>query len=240
MPAFLLAFYERFGLNAYVQGDYTKALAWFRKLEAREPDSIRTLRNIGVVLLASGDAAGAERYLLREEKLYGSSFNRHSALADIAYARGARKEAEKRYAAALADPDARPDGRSVDARPFVEARLALCRSEAAFAASREGAKRFTEAEAARTNGEIEKALALFEEAASLDPTHWPALNNAGTIALNTMGDAARAKALFLRAFELARSPQVARNIELAEDAHARTAKASQAAKREGKGRETER
>ncbi len=81
MPNIVTSFYERMGLNAYVQGDYAKAEAWFRKLESREPDSLRVLRNLGVILLARGDAEGAEAYLLREERAYGPSFHRHAALA---------------------------------------------------------------------------------------------------------------------------------------------------------------
>ncbi len=84
-------------------------------------------------------------------------------------------------------------------------------------AAARGAARFLEAETARDGGDNEKAMALFEEAASLDPTHWPALNNAGTVALNVLGDADRALVLFERAFSLAQSAQVARNIELAKD-----------------------
>lgn len=215
MPAFLSAFYERFGLNAYVQGDYAKAERWFRKLERLEPDSIRVLRNLGVVLLAKGDAEGAERYLLREERLYGASFHRHAALADLAYARGRRKEAERRYAAALAEPEAAPGGSQAGLRPLMEARLGIARSEESFAKARRSMERFSEAEAARERGDHGPAVALFEEAATLDPTNWPALNNAGTLLLNQLGDPARAAGLFEKALPLARSPQVARNLELA-------------------------
>ncbi|MBU0928518.1 MAG: tetratricopeptide repeat protein [Spirochaetes bacterium] len=215
MPRILAGLYERFGLNAYIQGDPAKALLWFRRLERLEPDSIRTLRNLGVILLAAGDAAGAEEYLLREERRYGESFHRHSALADIAYARGRREDAARRYEAALSDPEAAPAGARRGDRAFLEARLRICLDPGAFAAAAEGAERFKAAEAARDSGDPRAALALFEEAVALDPTHWPALNNAGSIALNDLGDPARALALFKRSFALARSAQVARNVELA-------------------------
>jgi tetratricopeptide (TPR) repeat protein len=218
------SFEERLGLNAYVQGDYLKALKWFRRLEGSEPDSIRVLRNLGVILLASGDAAGAKSYLLREEKLYGPSYHRHSALADLAYAVGDRKEAARRYALALEEPEASvggatgPDGAAAAMRPLLETRLALCRDESAFRRSREAMGRFKAGEGARDSGDARGAVALFEEAATLDPTAWPALNNAGTLLLNTLGDAEKARSLFERACSLSRSPQVARNLELAEQA----------------------
>lgn len=214
MFKFLTSMYERLGLNAYVQGDSGKALAWFRKLEAIEPDSIRTLRNLGVILLASGDAEGAESYLLREERRYGESFHRHSALADIAFARGRRDEAARRYAAALADPEVGPGGSS---RGFLEKRLALCQDPVAFEAAMRAADCFSKAETARDAGEHERAMALFDEAVSLDPTHWPALNNAGSLALSALGKPERALAYFERAYGLAETAQVARNVELARE-----------------------
>jgi Flp pilus assembly protein TadD len=216
MLKFIASFEERLGLNAYVQGDYEKALKWFRKLEESERDSIRVLRNLGVILLASGDSEGAKSYLLREEKLYGPSYHRHSALADLAYAAGDRKEAARRYGLALAEPEIAAEGSAAAMRPLLEARLAVCREEAAFQKSRRALERFKEGEKAREGGDAPGAVTLFEEAAALDPTAWPALNNAGTILLNTLGDAARARSLFERALSLSRSPQVARNLELAE------------------------
>lgn len=214
MPNIVTSFYERMGLNAYVQGDYAKAEAWFRKLESREPDSLRVLRNLGVILLARGDAEGAESYLLREERAYGPSFHRHAALADLAYARGRRKEAERRYAAALAEPEAR----AAPTQALIEARAGICRDEKAFAKSRDSLARFAEGEEARGSGDLARAVALFDEAAALDPTAWPALNNAGTLLLNDLGDPEGAKARFERALGLSRAPQVARNLELAEGA----------------------
>ncbi|PKL23630.1 MAG: hypothetical protein CVV47_14075 [Spirochaetae bacterium HGW-Spirochaetae-3] len=235
MPHFLAGLYERFGLNAYIQGDSDKALAWFRKLERIDPDSIRTLRNLGVLLLSVGDAEGAEAYLLREESLYGESFHRHSALADVAFARGRREDAGRRYAAALADTDASPNGRYEASLSFLSRRLELCGDEAAFRRACDGKNSFGEAELAREAGDPERAIALFEEAARLDPTHWPALNNAGTIALNALDDPDRALALFEKAFSLARSAQVARNIELA-----KAAIATRAARAEGSTRQPRR
>lgn len=214
MPNIVTSFYERMGLNAYVQGDYAKAEAWFRKLESREPDSLRVLRNLGVILLARGDAEGAEAYLLREERAYGPSFHRHAALADLAYARGRREEAARRYSAALAEPEAG----GAPTAALIEARARICRDEKAFSRSRDSLSRFAEGEEARGGGDLARAVSLFDEAAALDPTAWPALNNAGTLLLNDLGDPDGAKARFERALALSRAPQVARNLELAEGA----------------------
>ena len=49
---------------------------------------------------------------------------------------------------------------------------------------------------------------------ALDETNWPALNNAASIHLNMLKNPAEAEPLFRQAFELSRSPQVARNLDL--------------------------
>jgi len=214
MQNFISVLWERFGLNAYIRGDYKKAERWFRKLEQREPDAISVLRNLGVILLAKGDAEGAEAYLLREEKLYGKSFHRHAGLADIAYARGKRKEAERRYALALQEPECQPGGKAEASRSLLEKRLAICASEAAFIRSRESMKIFREAEELSREKKYEEAVLKFKEAAALDETNWPALNNAGSIYLNQLGKNREAQEFFEKAFEISKNIQVARNLDL--------------------------
>jgi Flp pilus assembly protein TadD len=205
---------ERFGMNAYALGNFALAEKWFRRLEKTEPDSIRVLRNLGVILIARGDAAGAEKYLRREESLYGETYQRHRSLADLAYSTGARKEAAKRYAAALAAPEAAQAAKSE--RAFLETRLAICEDRARFDASRESDTRFKEGESARGRKDAEAALAFFLAAAELDPTNWPALNNAGVILLEREEGAAQALELFRKAAACARIPMIEKNIELAE------------------------
>ncbi|MCX8014329.1 MAG: hypothetical protein N3A02_08585 [Rectinema sp.] len=215
---------ERFGLNHYISGNYKKAEYWFRKLEQSEPDSIRVLRNLGMILLAEGKPEEAERYLLREEKLYGPSFHRHSALADLAYATGKRKEAERRYRKALQEPECQEGGKAFRLRPILEKRLALCADESRFAATRTSMQRFKEAEALRERGQFEEAVALFKQSFELDETNWPALNNAASILFNKMQKPHEAQPLFEQAFTISGSIQVARNLELCNRAIARAGK----------------
>lgn len=205
---------ERFGLNAYIAGDYKKAERWFRKLETSEPNSIRVLRNLGVILLAQGKPEEAERYLIKEEKLYGASFYRHSALADLAYAIGKRKEASRRYKFALKEPECAEGGKAFHMRRLMESRLAICEDEKKFAGTRRAMERFREAESLRESGSYHEAIAAFMDSFALDDTNWPALNNAASIYMNTLKQPADAEPLFARAFELSRSIQVARNLEL--------------------------
>ena len=224
MNKFYASWCERMGLNAYVAGDYKKAEDWFRKLERSEPDSIRVLRNLGVVLLAQGKGEEAERYLLKEEKLYGASFDRHAALADLAYSIGKREQAVVRYARALGEPECAPGGKAYHRRAFLEERLALCRNPIAFAETRKAMELFQSAERLREEGNYEAAAEDFFKSFSFDRTNWPALNNAASIYLNQLDMPAKAEPLFRKAFELSGSTQVARNLEVCEQARARKSK----------------
>jgi tetratricopeptide (TPR) repeat protein len=215
MPAFIDSFRVRMGLNAYASGKYDKAEAWFRTLETTEPDSLRVLRNLGVILLAQGKREEAEKYFRREESRFGKSYHRHCILADIAYAAGKRDEAIKRYKAALEYPDKEKD------EGILASRLAICSEAAAFKKSRLAGEAFDLAETARREKRFAEALEGFDKAVSLDPTAWPALNNAGTIYLNDLKEPAKALEKFSQALAIARPPHVARNAVLAEEALAR-------------------
>ncbi|HNX73938.1 MAG TPA: tetratricopeptide repeat protein [Spirochaetales bacterium] len=224
MNKFYASWCERMGLNAYVAGDYKKAENWFRKLEQSEPDSIRVLRNLGVVLLAQGKGEEAEHYLLREEQLYGASFDRHAALADLAYSIGKREQAAARYRSALGEPECTEGGKAYHRRAFLEERLALCQDPVAFAETRKAMELFQRAERLREEGNYEAAAADFLKSFYSDRTNWPALNNAASIYLNQLDSPAKAEPLFRKAFELSGSTQVARNMELCEQARARRSK----------------
>lgn len=210
----LAALYERMGLNAYALGDYDKAERWMARLSRSEGESMRVLRNLGVVRMARGDFAGARRYLEREERLYGETPERHRVLGDLAYAAGVRDEAVKRYASARKTAG--------DDRSLLDERLAICRNEDRFGASRESARVFSEAESLRASGRTAEALAYFLKAGDLDPTNWPAFNNAGVILLAQEDGAERARDCFVRAATCVRLPAVQENLRMAEAAVANT------------------
>jgi tetratricopeptide (TPR) repeat protein len=215
MSAILLAFYERMGIGAYSSGKLDKAESWFRRMEKEEPDSLRVLRNLGAVLLAKGRSEEAEAYLRKEEKRFGESYRRHCAIADLAYAAGRRGEALSRYRAALAEPESAKD------RKILEARFAICSDTAAYRRAKEAQLAFAQGDRAREAGETDAAISAYEKAFSLDPSSWPALNNAGTLLMNVRKDYAAALKLFQRALDLVQQPHVARNAELAAAALAR-------------------
>jgi Flp pilus assembly protein TadD len=235
MNSFLASWHERRGLEDYVAGKYASAERHFRLIEAGEPNSIRVLRNLGLILLARGDSEAAAAYLKKEEKLYGPDFQRHAALADLAYATGSRKEAARRYAAALECKEMQEGGKAAAIRPLIEARLEICASEEAFARRGRSVECFAKAQGttggtlpagkkaargtaatAASRAAAAEAFALYEEAIELDPTNWPAMNNAATLALNRLSMPEKANELFRRAYALSGAPQVARNILITE------------------------
>ena len=203
---------ERFGLNAYALGKYELAETWFRRLEKTEGESNRVLRNLGVILMARGNLAGAAEYLRREEELYGENLQRHRALADLHYASLDREEAQRRYAAAIDERDTAdlPDSE----RNFMKARVAICADPARFAHSRESADCFAAAERSR-EADGDAALELFIKAGELDPTNWPAFNNAGVLLLAKADGTERALEMFTRAAECVHLPTIETNLESA-------------------------
>lgn len=209
MSTFLDGLRAQKGLGALATGNYAKAEAAFRKMAINEPDSLQVLHNLGLALMAQGKRDEAERCFRREEKLYGLSYVRHCALADLAYSGGRRTEAMKRYKAALECPESAAD------RPILEARLAVAADQEAFRKAGLAAEAFARGETARAARRFDEALAEFAQAMELDPTAWPAANNSGTICLNDLKDPARALEYFGQAMRYARPAHVRRNAELA-------------------------
>ena len=217
---FINRLFERFGLNAYALGRYDRAIYWLRRLEAREGQSSRVLRNLGVALLAAGETEEAERYLLREEALYGETLERHRALADLYYSAGKREDALSRYAAAIDAENAKNvRGEELD---LLRSRKAICADERRFESSVEAARLFARGEAARDEGRADEALDLFLKSGELDATSWPSFNNAGVLMLAS-GDAERALELFSRAYACAPLPTIQNNVKAAKAAASRAA-----------------
>lgn len=216
MSTFMEGIREQMGLGALASGKYAKAEAVFRKLAKTDPDSLKVLHNLGLALMAQGKREEAEVCFRREEKLYGASYIRHCALADLAYSAGKRGEAVKRYKAALACPES---GKDI---AILAARLAISEDTRAFADSRLAAEAFARGEAARLEKRLDSALEEYESALALDPTSWPAANNAGTIYLNDLKDPGKALQMFGRAMTHGQPAHVLRNAELAERALKKT------------------
>jgi len=197
--------FERFGLNAYVEGNYAVAEKYFRLLAAMEPHSILALHNMGIIRLAQKDYAGAEVFFREELERYGDSYPRLKTLADVLYLRGKRKAAGDFYTRSAAEAEAKND------LNLIEARIRICNDPEAFADARESLAMFEAGNDAQSRGDMETALARFERSAQLDPTSYLALNNAGTILLNVHHDKAAAKERFEHALALADLPSIRHN-----------------------------
>ena len=103
----------------------------------------------------------------------------------------------------------------------MERRRMICEDEKLYSETRRAMDLFVEAEKLRESGSFKDSIETFLRSFSLDETNWPALNNAASIYMNALKLPAEAEPLFARAFELSRSVQVARNLDLCRQAIAR-------------------
>jgi Tfp pilus assembly protein PilF len=201
-------FTERRALNAYTVGDYAKAEQLFSALRAREGETQRVLRNLGLIRMAQGDLAAAEAYFAREVEAFGPAPDRLQALADVAYLSGDRVKARQRMQEALADP-------GCTARELFQQRADICADAAAHARAMRGKQEFAQANALLAAKEVDKALALFRRALAADPTDFIALNNIGGILLNQKDDPAGAAKAFSQALAMQKLPVLKINLDRA-------------------------
>ncbi len=211
-------FYERIALNAYVSGDYSRAVRLFARMVRKWPGRAGVGHNLALAKLALKDYPGAEAGFLAELETYGPSFSRLRALADTYYAWGRPREAAERYKAAgeLGRADKGPSRPRKEELTFAAERLALCLSEDAFALSRSAEDALEAGNAMMAAGRWDEAYASFESAGGADPTCFPAFNNLGVIAMNQRKDYMMAARWFRAAARLSSAPAVAQNLAQAE------------------------
>ncbi|MDY0307486.1 MAG: tetratricopeptide repeat protein [Desulfovibrio aminophilus] len=205
MRSLFLAIRQRLGLNAYMTGDYPRAERHFQAIARAEGESQRALRNLGLVRMALGDLAGAERLFARELELYGVTPSRLQALADAAYLSGDREKALRRVADALAHPDC-PN------RALLELRRRICIDAGAYGRAMKGHAHFQDGNALLATRDVQAALAAFQQAALADPSDFVALNNIGGIQLNHLNDPKAAARTFEQALALVDLPMLRQNL----------------------------
>lgn len=211
-------FYERIALNAYVSGDYPKAVLLFTRMERKWPGRAGLKHNLALSKLALRDYPGAEAGFLAELETYGPSFSRLRALADTYYSWGRAREAAERYKAAgeLGRADTGPSRPRKEELAFAAARLSICSSEDAYALTRSAEASLETGNAMMAERRWDEAYAAFESAAGADPTCFPAFNNLGVIAMNERKDYGMAARWFRSAAGLSSTPAIAQNLAQAE------------------------
>ncbi|MBU1039985.1 MAG: tetratricopeptide repeat protein [Proteobacteria bacterium] len=208
LKTIIARFTERRALNAYTVGDYAKAEQLFSALRAREGETQRVLRNLGLIRMAQGDLAAAEAYFAREVEAFGPTPDRLQALADVAYLSGDRAKAAQRLREALKDP-------GCTARELLQQRAAICADPEAHARAMRGKQEFAQANALLAAKEVDEALTLFRRALDADPTDFIALNNIGGILLNQKDDPAGAAKAFSQALAMQQLPVLKINLDRA-------------------------
>lgn len=207
-------FFQRIALNYMTSGDSLKAELWYRRYEKTDPDSIAAIHNLGVLYIALKRYDDAERYLLREIDLFGKSDLRYRILGDLYYSWGKRSKASAAYGESLAMIKTY-GGSSITAR-FLKKRIKQCGDKALYGKALQGMTLFEDGMRHFRDGNYDRALELYSEAARFDSSNFAALNEAGTIMMNRFMDYRSAERLFRKALDLAEIPVIRRNLALAE------------------------
>ncbi len=208
-------FFQRIALNCMASGDACKAEIWYKRYEATEPDSIAAIHNLGVLYVALKRYDEAERYLLREIELFGSSDIRCRILGDLYYSWGKREKAREAYSESLAL--IKQKGGSSATLLFLKKRIKQCADKPSYEKAVSGMMIFDEGVKRREEGNYDMALELFNEAARRDSSNFTAFNEAGAIMMNRFMDYSNAERMFRKALELADIPLIRRNLALAEN-----------------------
>lgn len=198
---------ERFALNSFISGDFTRAEKYFLRLKEDDPDRMGADHNMGLVKLGLKQYADAEKYFLRDVELFGESYVRSRTLGDLYYIWGRREQAGKRYSAALRQGENNSD------EALLRERIAICSDENAFVAVAESHRTFEEGVRVQKTGDVAAAKRSFENAVEKDPTNFQAWNNLGSILMGDSSTYPQAVKCFSRARRYSTLPSIVHNLE---------------------------
>lgn len=214
LKEFLIWLYRRLALNNMTAGKTEKAEIWYKKLESLEPESLEVLHNLGVICISLKKFDEAEKYLLREIELFGSSEIRCRVLGDLYHSSGEREKAGKAYGKALALLSDGAGDKTIER--FLRRRIKQCRDTTSYTKAINGARYYEEGIALYSKGDYTKAFDLYEKAVECDNANFMAYNAAGTVLMNSIKDYENARTYFIKALELANLPLIQGNLALAE------------------------
>ncbi|WP_320129196.1 tetratricopeptide repeat protein [uncultured Sphaerochaeta sp.] len=198
-------YHQRRMLNAMVQNQWVEAESHTRSLLDKQGPSMGLEYNLAVVLLGQERFEEASRTLFLAIERYGESLRLCRLLADIQYVRGNRNEAIQWYQKTLDD---NPQGKELH---LVTARLDLLLDETRFHRIQETLQGIGEARE-QLEKNPQRAFVLYQAIAEADPTHVEALNNLGTLYLNSFNNPLAAVEAFSQVLALVDNPGAARNL----------------------------
>jgi len=201
---------RRRALNAFVSGDFSEAHNLFLKLRELSPGEKGISYNLGLTSMALGRFEEAERYLLDAE----SEQNRpevNNLLAELYYFWGKGALASSRYL----NWD---ENRSPLKPGLVKQRMEHCLSPDKMKMAAESYTALEKGSEAMQKRSFEEALSHLQEAVEKDGTNYVAWNNLGTLYLNQLHKKEKALSCFKKAFALADTPLIRRNLTKAGEA----------------------
>jgi Flp pilus assembly protein TadD len=198
------ALYRRRALNAFVSGNFTEAHRLFLKLRKISPGERGIGYNLGLTSMALGLFEEAENYLLDAE----TEKNRpevNNVLAELYYFWGKGALASSRYR--------NWDENRSPLRPvLVRKRMERCLLPDKMKEAAESYTALEKGSDAMQKSAFQEALSHLEEAVAKDETNYVAWNNLGTLYLNHAQDRKKAMNCFQKAFALADTPLIRRNL----------------------------
>ena len=211
-----VAYLERKGFNGLAAGDFQTALTAFQALMEQEPSRPGVRHNLGLAYLGAEDFAKAQECFLRDLETLGDHFPRLKVLGDLCYIWGKREDAHHWYKRAILDEDAEPS------RVLLEERIRQTASDDQFSQVQEADAAYRAGLTALQDEQYQEALDQFQKAATLNPTHVLALNNAGTVLMNNFSRYDEARKAFRAGLEMEPLPILQMNLEKVAEAEART------------------
>ena len=198
-------YYQRRSLNAMMQNKWEEAERFLLKQIAHKGTSLGLQYNLALIHLGQGRKQDAYDTLLACSDTYGESLRLCRMLGDIQYMHGKRLDAIRWYATALGDDPGEKEA------TLISKRIAVLEDEARYQrvlANQE------DVELARSlfTTKPKKALELYLNVVTDDPTHVEALNNLGSLYLDELHDAKKAEVYFMKVLALVDSSAAARNL----------------------------
>ncbi len=197
--------WRRLALNSLVSGEYGKAEKYFLRIQRYSLHERGIEYNLGLIKLAMNKFEEAESLFKKDMALYGETYTRTRVMGDLNYIWGRREQAAGWYRKALADCENETD------RNLLRMRIQKCSSEKAFEKVRKSHLFYTEGNNLLQHGNDEGALRAFSDAVEQDNTHFQALNNKGSVLMNSFQRYAEALACFEQALRINPLPSIERN-----------------------------
>ena len=204
-----LRYHIRMAMNGFITSDMEQAERHFEKALALHPYDDGISYNLAVVKIGRGDYEAAEGILLDGLARLRDPYQMQRTLADLYYLWGKRDQALEYYTACR--KQRRGEGE------LLRLRAEICRDEQAFSQAVEAASLYQRA-VSIMQSDPHQAREMLLQVVRLDPSHYLALNNIGTIHMNVLNDYEGARSYFLQSVALSEQPMVRKNLKLLEKA----------------------